>query len=244
MSIAPHPMIKIMRNAQEEHQASIMRNQAKPREHHTKIKDISYDIAKSAYKPSAPYAIKEWNLIRQTPTLKLYENHYERTCIVAIRGTKGSLLGTDWRANYTIPFNGIKSTTRYKTDAEQVRKWKYMFPSHKWYGVGHSLGGALLDAMIDDGLLEKGLSYNPAIEPQHSKSEKNTRIYQEGDPLYALMGKYAKHSDVLPAKGGLWNTIYNYTIGLTPAGQAKKALDAHNLTNFSGYEPDYMEGKE
>jgi hypothetical protein len=233
-----------MRNTQEAHQASIERNMKKPRETFTNIKDIAYDVARSAYKPYGDYTIKEWNLIQSTPTLKLYENQYEHKCVVAIRGTQGSLIGTDWRANYTIPFNGIKSSTRYKQDADQIRKWKYKFPSHKWYGVGHSLGGVLLDAFIDDGLLESGLSYNPAVQPQHSQSEKNTRIYQEGDPLYALMGRTAKHSDVLPVKNSLWNTIYNYTIGLTPAGQAKKALDAHNLTNFSEYNPDYMEGKE
>ena len=243
-AIGSHPMTQYMRNVANERQASIIRNQSKPREHTTHIKDVAYDIARSAYKPIAENYIKEWNLIQETPTLKLYENPYDKKVVVAIRGTQGSLIGTDWRANYSIPFNGIKNSSRYKQDAEQVRRWRYMYPSHHWYGVGHSLGGALLDAFIDDGLIERGLSYNPAVEPQHSQSTKNTRIYQEGDPLYGIMGKNAKHSGVLPAKGGLWNTIYNYTIGLTPAGQAKKALDAHNLTNFSGYEPDYMEGKE
>lgn len=237
-------MLDIMRNAEEERQASIERNRSKAVEHTSNIKDIAYDVARSAYKPMGTHTIKEWNLVAETPTLKLYENEHQHKCVVGIRGTKGSLIGTDWRANYSIPFNGIKNSSRYKQDAKQIRNWKFMFPSHKWYGVGHSLGGVLLDAFIDDGLLDSGLSYNPAVQPQHSQSEKNTRIYQEGDPLYGLMGKYAKHSDVLPADNSLLNTIYNYTIGLTLPGQAKKALDAHNLTNFSGYEPDYMEGKE
>jgi hypothetical protein len=242
--IAKHPMLSIMRNAEEERMASIERNRNTPREHISNIKDIAYDVARSAYKPFGTHTIKEWNLVAETPTLKLYENEHKHKCVVGIRGTKGSLIGTDWRANYSIPFNGIKNSSRYKQDAEQIRKWKAKFPSHKWYGVGHSLGGALLDAFIDDGLIDSGLSYNPAVQPQHSQSEKNVRIYKQGDPLYGFMGKYAKHNDVLPADNSLLNTIYNYTIGLTLPGQAKKALDAHNLTNFSEYEPDYMEGKE
>ena len=241
--IAKHPMVQYMRNAKLEHQASIERNRSKPREHTSHIKHIAYDVARSAYKPMGTHTIKEWNLIAETPTLKLYENQYEHKCVVAIRGTKPTDI-KDIYADITIPFNGIKNSSRYKQDADQIRKWKFMFPSHHWYGVGHSLGGALLDEFISDGLLESGLSYNPAVQPQHSQSDKNTRIYQEGDPLYALMGKNAKHSDVVKQSGSLYNLIYDYTIGLTTAGQAKKALDAHNLSNFSNYDPDYNEDKE
>ena len=236
-------MLNIMRNQQLEHQATIERNIKKPRETFSNVKDIAYDVARSAYKPYGDYTIKEWNLIQSTPTLKLYENPYEHKIVVAIRGTKPTDV-QDIYADVTIPFNGIKSSNRYKQDAQQIRNWKFMFPSHHWYGVGHSLGGVLLDAFIDDGLIESGLSYNPAVQPQHSQSEKNVRIYQEGDPLYALMGKGAKHSDVIKKDKTLYDTIYDYTIGLTPAGKAKKALDAHNLTNFSDYEPEYNEDKE
>jgi hypothetical protein len=237
-AIGSHPMTRIMRNADEERMASIRRNKGKPRQHTTQVKDIAYDVARSAYKPMGTHTIKEWNLVAETPTLKLYENEYEHKCVVGIRGTQGSLIGTDWRANYTIPFNGIKSSNRYKQDAEQIRNWKHMFPSHKWYGVAHSLGGVLLDAFIDDGLLDSGLSYNPAVQPQHSQSEKNIRIYQEGDPLYALMGKGSKVEKV-KAKGSssIADKVYDYTLGLTPFGKAVstayRALQAHNLTNFS-----------
>jgi len=239
-----------MRNAEEERMASIERNRNKPREHISNIKDIAYDVARSAYKPFAEHNIKEYQLIHQTPTLKFYENPYEAKMVVAIRGTKGSLLGTDWRANYTIPFNGIKSTTRYKQDVEEVRKIKYRYPSHKFYGVAHSLGGTILDAMIDDGLIEKGLSYNPAVQPQYAQSDKNKRIYQEGDPLYALMGKGSKIEKV-KEKGpsSIADKVYDYTVGLTPLGKvistAYRGLQAHNLTNFSDVRIDNdLDGKE
>ena len=237
-AIGSHPMVQYMRNVQTERQASINRNQRKPRQHTTHIKDIAYDVARSAYKPMADSSIKEWNLIRETPTLKLYENPYDKKVVVAIRGTQGSLIGTDWRANYTIPFNGIKNSSRYKTDAEQVRKWRTMYPSHHWYGVGHSLGGSILDALIDDGLVEKGLSYNPAVEPQHLQSEKNTRIYKQGDPLYELMGKKAGVAQVKPStERSVLGKVYDYTAGLTPLGKiastAYRGLESHNLRNFS-----------
>jgi len=248
--IARHPMLDLMRNAEEERIASVERNKSMPREHTSHIKDIAYDVARSAYKPFGTHTINEWNLVAETPTLKLYENEYEHKCVVGIRGTKGSLIGTDWRANYSIPFNGIKNSSRYKQDAEQIRKWKYKFPSHKWYGVGHSLGGVLLDAFIDDGLLLSGLSYNPAVESRYSQSDKNIRIYKEDDPLYALMGKGSKIEKVKPkGSSSIADKIYDYTAGLTPIGKAistaYRNLEAHKLTNFSDVpiETD-IEGKE
>ena len=250
MSIARHPMLDIISKAENERMASIHRNEGRPREHNTNIKDIAYDIARSAYKPFAEHNIKEYRLIHQTPTLKFYENPYDAKMVVAIRGTKGSLIGTDWRANYTIPFNGIKSTDRYKQDVDEVRKIKYRYPSHKFYGVGHSLGGTILDAMIDEGLILSGLSYNPAVEPQHSQSEKNIRIYKEDDPLYALMGKGSKVEKVKEkGSSSIADKVYDYTLGLTPLGKAislaYRNLEAHKLTNFSDVPIDTdLEDKE
>jgi len=230
-------MVQYMRNVANERQASIIRNQSKPREHTTHIKDVAFDVARSAYKPIAENTIKEWNLIQETPTLKLYENPFDRKVLVAIRGTNPTDV-KDLYADILIPFNGVKNSNRYKEDAEQVRRWHYMYPSHHWYGVGHSLGGSILDALIDDGLLEKGLSYNPAVEPQHSQSTKNTRIYKEGDPLYGIMGKNAKVSQVKKSKGrSVLGKVYDYTAGLSPLGKlasvAYRGLRSHTLGNFS-----------
>jgi len=248
-AIGSHPMTRIMRNAEEERMASIIRNQGKPRKHTSKIKDIAYEVAKASYKPFAEHNINEYQLVHQTPTLKFYENPYDGKMVVAIRGTNPSD-PADLYADTLIAIGKLTSSNRYKKDAEEVRRIKYKFPSHKFYGVGHSLGGAILDAMIDEGLLLSGLSYNPAVESKHSQSEKNARIYKEGDPLHNIMGKGSKVEQVKEkGSSSIAGKVYDYTLGLTPFGKAVsvayRGLKAHQLGNFSDVPIDKdIEGKE
>ena len=91
------------------------------------------------------------------------------------------------------------NTARFKTDLAEIQKVQASYPvlKYQWYGVGHSLGGAIIDEVIERGLLREGLSYNPAVAAKNfNSSVPNERHYLNGDPLYALMGQHTRGSKV------------------------------------------------
>jgi hypothetical protein len=200
-------------------------------------------MARQAYKekPELQNAIGNNRLFYHTPTLKFYMNG--NTIIVAIRGSKDS---NDWVDNNSrIPFNGLRSGSRYITDANTIRMIKQAYPNYEYYGVAHSLGGALLDLFLDDGLISRGLSYNPAVQTKdfNNTSSRNERIYHEGDPLYNTMGRMLNNKpEVRPDTRPKDNSWTSWLVKKIPyvgnildyGKKAQDALDAHNLKQFEG----------
>ena len=167
-----------------------------------------YQISVESYSDT-PKSVENWNLIASTPTLKFFQN--DRTIIVGIRGTNANDF-RDIKADVGIAFNTLKTTKRYKADFKDLSRFEHR--GFTYYGVGHSLGGAILDALIDDGLIEKGVSFNPAVEPLNLRNDsylKNRRIYITRDPLYRTEGFLAKGAEVRIGNEGEF---------------------AHNLSNF------------
>jgi hypothetical protein len=164
-------------------------------------------IAKASYdnihKREPPAKIGTWFLFASSPTLILYSNSEVRNkhidCIVGIRGTQDS---TDWEANLTIPFNALINSQRFKEDSEQMEDWKRQIDANipddydvAYAAVGHSLGGALADEFLREGIVSSALTFNAAIQPKdlgmaHEGFDVK-RVYSNGDPLYELMGRYA-----------------------------------------------------
>ena len=137
-------------------------------------------FAKESYKKE-PKSIGDYELVKQTPTMLLYKKGDE--FVVAIRGTAEL---EDIKADLSLPFNKLSTTGRYKKDLAEIKKWKEEYPEGTWTGVGHSLGGAIMDEFIKEGLITGGTSYNPAIQPFNIRKE-NERIHAEGDPLLVPM---------------------------------------------------------
>ena len=167
-----------------------------------------YQISVESYSDT-PKSVENWKLIASTPTLKFFQN--DRTVIVGIRGTNMNDF-RDIKADVGIAFNTLKTTKRYKADFKDLSRFEHR--GFTYYGVGHSLGGAILDALIDDGLIEKGVSFNPAVEPSNLRNDsylKNRRIYITRDPLYRTEGFLAKGAEVRIGNEGEF---------------------AHNLSNF------------
>lgn len=156
-------------------------------------------MAKESYKKD-PKNVGDYELVKKTPTMLLYKKGNE--FVVSIRGTAEL---QDIVADLSLPFNRLSTTGRYKRDREAIKKWKEEYPDSKWTGVGHSLGGAILDEFIKEGLVEEGTSYNPAIQPGNVRKE-NERIHSFGDPLYVPL------------------------IGSKVVG--RKSLNPHSLENF------------
>lgn len=197
-------------------------------------KELHY-MAKQAYEQYPDSNIGQNRLIKHTPTLKFYQNG--NNIIVAIRGTADA---TDWtNNNVRIPFNDLRSGNRYKTDSAVIRDMKNKYSGYEFYGVAHSLGGALLDEFIDDGLIARGLSYNPAVSTKNfNRSGKNERIYNEADPLYNTMGVQLTDKPQVrqnKAKKGWTDWIVSKIPGVGKVLDfGKSALDAHNLDSLEG----------
>jgi len=206
-------------------------------------KSVLQQMARQAYKEGKDLqnAIGVNRLFYHTPTLKFYMNG--NTIIVAIRGSKDS---ADWTDNNSrIPFNGLRSGSRYMTDANTIRMIRQAYPNYEYYGVAHSLGGALLDLFLEDGIISRGLSYNPAVQTKefNNTNSKNERIYHAGDPLYNTMGRMlSQKPEVRPDTRQKDNSWTSWLIKKIPyvgtildyGKTAEDALDAHNLKQFEG----------
>lgn len=155
-------------------------------------------LAKEAYS-SNPKDVGGYKLVEKTPTLLLYKKGNSYT--VSVRGTADF---RDVKADANIPFNRLNQTDRYKHDLETIKKFKQKHPGN-YTAVGHSLGGAIVDEFIREGLVTSGTSYNPAVQLGNIRPE-NKRIHASGDPLHIpLLGSTVVH---------------------------RKTLNAHSLENF------------
>jgi hypothetical protein len=208
---------------------------------------ILQQIAKAAYSTSPPPQIGPFKLIGSTPTLKFYglvhpSNHRDiDTIVVGIRGTKTSDKQDLW-ADAQLALGRLEGTPRWTKDLADFKSFigRQEDPDGMdIYGVGHSLGGAILDMFLKKNLIQQGVSYNPAIQLGDAQKDlNNRRIYQDGDPLLAIMGRSAKNVEVRPKKPSdesLVSKAARYVIPFYGYYKAAKGtLDAHALDNFIG----------
>jgi hypothetical protein len=195
-------------------------------------------LATQSYQQVPANRIGQLSLIRATPTLKFYKDN-GNTIVVAIRGTKPTDVD-DVSADGMIALGNLEGSKRYKEDLNTLQQFQVQFPpsQYDYYGVGHSLGGAILDMFLKRGLIKNGVSYNPAVQPQDFQNTTlpNQRVYMESDPLYALMGRnLAKKPETrAPRKKAWWEKAVSY---IPYAGTAMKGYDlyqSHMLDQFQG----------
>lgn len=197
-----------------------------------KMADISYE------KVVQPNTIPEgFTLVQHNDTLKFFKSNNSPMIVVAIRGTADA---RDLRADALILLNKAEGSARYKEDLETLKAFQQQYPKsqYTYYGVGHSYGGFELDGFIKAGLIEKGVSYNPAIAQEDFKnidlSNKNYRIYSSGDPLYKIMGQFDNPKEVRPPADKSWSErLANLIPGI---GVGYNSYKQHSLDNpiFSG----------
>lgn len=193
---------------------------------------ILHKIAVESYNAPPARNVGDFSLFYATPTLKFYRSG--NTVVVGIRGTVPTDL-EDVKADALVGANKLESSSRFKKDEAEMNRWHRELPSAEWYGVGHSLGGAVLDGLLRKNLLISGVSYNPAVQPKDFNGNlPNHRIYQQGDPLYALGKNFLSKEnapEVRPAKAKTWKDTL---MGFIPGSSALGYLDSHNLSNFEG----------
>lgn len=182
-------------------------------------KSLMIKIADASYEVSPPKEIEGWELIKATRTLKFYKKG--SIILVGIRGTAD---GRDFMADLKIATGDLVNSSRYKQDLVTMKQVFNENPTETFYGVGHSLGAALLDLFIQAGYIEKGISYNGAVEQAFFNSTRNYRIYMENDPLYNLIGQYSRLGEVRKQR-----SVSSYdAIGTA------QSIKAHLLSNFKG----------
>ena len=194
-------------------------------------RSVLHQMSKAAYSSNPARLIDGFKLIDSTPTLKFYL--LDKTIVVAIRGTVPTDKD-DVKADASIPLNQLKNTARYQKDMSTLLDVMKRYPvsEYTYYGVGHSLGGAILDMFINEGWIKNGVSYNPAVQPKDFNKTSNQRIYQSGDPLYNVMGRFASNVEVRQPKK---KTALDVLISKVPyVGTILDAYKNHQLSNFEG----------
>lgn len=230
-----------------------------------KSKDLLQKVASNSYKKTPDKHIQDEKtgarvmLIPQlsNATLKLYRVINPSTIvgpsinslfIIGVRGTVPSDF-VDMKADGLIAFNKLSTSKRYENDQRQL---KMIFTSNimnlntKFFLVGHSLGGALIDLILKGPhkrYILGALSYNPAIEPFNVNNERlndlHYRIYSEGDALFKtaeLIDNDRGFADeVRPRKSHKFLNITKHLPG--SIGNLSKAgitLQEHSLDRFKG----------
>jgi hypothetical protein len=192
-------------------------------------------MALASYKPELTGDIDGFELLENHPTIRFYGK--ENEIVVAIRGTQGSLVDEDWRANYTLATGYIRSTDRFKKDLKILEAFEKKYPKdeYKYYGVAHSLGGALLDQFIELGFIKQGVSYNPAVNVSDlGKHLPVKRIYIDKDPLYNIFGRLL--TDTPEVRKGepdsLWLQLGKWAGGVTGlASHISSYLKNHKISD-------------
>lgn len=185
------------------------------------------EMTVESYSDTPKENINGWILKKSTPNTKFWVKG--NNAIVGVRGTKSS---EDVSAWYTVPLSTLNTTAVYKKNFDAVREFKNEYPGIVLYGVGHSLGGAILDSLIRDGLIQEAVSYNPAIQYKDINGGlPNRRIYYGADPLYKLMGWWDRKSEHRKSTEKSWIAFLG-NFSLPVAGMS--ALASHSLTKFTG----------
>lgn len=149
----------------------------------------SYDY----YKGSNNLEVKHYNLVAKSKSCLIYERPKSKIRIYAFRGTQNS---EDASSFPSLVTNTFSSSTRYQKDKAFVKE--HPAPEgYKTIGVGHSLGGAIIDQLLADGLIQSGISFNPAVELNKLNNTGNKRIYNRNDFLYKLIGQFASNTHIV-----------------------------------------------
>jgi hypothetical protein len=176
------------------------------------LHDLSQMVA-STYKTDPP-DIQGYTLLSKTPTVSFFQvNRKKNVIIIALRGTSFSDIN-DISADLRIvkdivedarTARSVRNSQRYINDVKTIKDFQNTASQYLprpsanmvYYAVGHSLSGAIIDELLDDGLIKSAVSFNPAIERVNfAKDNNNHRVYLSCDVLYNLLGKFITNGNL------------------------------------------------
>ena len=176
---------------------------------------------------------KIWNFIlfRNTPTINFFL--HGKTIVVAVRGTDKTD-AADLKADALAIVGQLHSSERYQRDLHLLKEVQSVYPTsvYNYVGVGHSLGGAVLDNFLRAKLIRNALSYNPLPQPQDlGGNPYHRRVYHSDDFIYKSIGRFIPNVEVRHTKEGFWGTLAKYVI---PFHSWWNTIDKHTLDTFRG----------
>lgn len=197
--------------------------------------EILHMIISNAYNKVADESINDmkndgWDIIKPyTETIKPYLNESTKTIVLGVRGTADF---KDVLADLKIATNNLKGSKRFNNDLDFIKKLQKIYNPNEYtyYAVGHSLGGAIVDELLNQNLIKQGISYNPAVEDKYLNNKNHLRIYNEGDMLFNIMGKYSSNQEVRKNP----KSFFKRLLGLTELTKAGQGIYYHLLNNFKG----------
>jgi hypothetical protein len=178
------------------------------------------EMAASSYISNQTPLIEGYKFIAQKPNLIMFQvSKTPRLFILAFRGLSFSSLD-DITATLDIlnnimdvdsNNNTTRNSERYKEDLASIKELGEIVKNELcicnpiYYGVGHSLSGAIIDELLLDGLIKSAVSFNPLVERRNFDiANNNHRVFLECDINYNLFGKFITDGniDVMPKENG------------------------------------------
>ena len=185
------------------------------------MEKVSAAMIKNVYNGTET-PVKDYEIIAKSSTVYVYARPKTKIYVYAARGTQDK---KDVAAIGKLIRGQFPNSSRYKDDKAFLQAHRAP-AGHRTLGVGHSLGGCVVDQWLADGLISSGISFNPAIDPVHLRNSGNKRFYNRNDFLYKLIGQYANNVHII--NNSLWDkldSMVNYLNVL-------KSYYAHSLDNF------------
>jgi hypothetical protein len=175
------------------------------------LEDLAKMVA-STYKADDDPEIQGYTQIAKSPTLAIFRvNKKSNIFIIALRGTAFTDIN-DISADLGIirtivqdanTARNVRNSGRYIDDVADIKEFQDIAKDYLrvrdpiYYGVGHSLSGAIMDELLEDGLISSAVSFNPAIERRmFAVPNDNHRVYIECDVLYNLLGKFITNGNL------------------------------------------------
>lgn len=195
-------------------------------------KNILHQIVENAYSKNIVERIGSFEKLYKTDTMVFYIDRKDKTIIIGIRGTRPTDYN-DLEADAMIAFNKLSTTNRFKNDLQEIQKIQKEYPRYQYdyYGVGHSLSGAILDILLEKRLIKFAVSYNPAVESKYFRNHNNLRIYNSGDPLYQIMGQFTNNPEIRNRNKSIWDTVIK---AIPYVGTIYDNLKEHKIESFKG----------
>ena len=176
------------------------------------MKDTELKMLQSLSKGNPLDNVGAYKLIKSTPTQSFYSNG--NSIIMAVRGMRPSVLG-DVKAAASTMWNGLEDSQLYKEEEQALKEVMEQNPGFPVRGIGHSLGGAVVDTLLEKGLIQDGHAYNPAIQPKHFFNNQ-TRTYNPGDILYKIYGQFNPSAETTSRNPFISNPIIEHSIHSVP----------------------------
>ena len=223
-----------------EEELAAMRSRTQPKTGKGKVgggieMKLLQEMAQSAYRGKTKLQIGPFKLLTSTPTLKFYKDDSPKRIIISVRGTDLSDK-VDLAADALAIIGKLRTSERWKRDLAKVKEVQSKFSprEYRYIAVGHSLGGAIIDLMLRDKLVQSALSYNPLVEPQElGGNPKHRRVYHKDDPLYQAFGRFIPNVEVRTTAEPFWKYFLEYNLPFN-LGDLFKLYDRHRIGRFKG----------